>query len=68
MVKGAWASPASLEVHPHALAPAASLSVREVVSAAHKIVDLTLHHAEVAYDYLAPAHSTGRVVAKAGRA
>ena len=39
---GAWSGPASLELHPHALAPVADLPVREVVSAMHFIADMTL--------------------------
>jgi acetoacetate decarboxylase len=53
VVKGAWTGPASLELHPHALAPLAALPVREIVSAVHIIADLSLGQAEVAYDYLA---------------
>jgi acetoacetate decarboxylase len=51
---GAWSGPASLELHPHALAPVADLPVRKVLSALHYVVDLTLGLGEVAYDYLAP--------------
>lgn len=51
---GAWTGPASLELHPHALAPVAGLPVRRVVSALHYIVDMTLDLGEVVYDYLAP--------------
>ena len=53
VVKGAWSGPATLELHPHVLAPLAALPVREVVSALHIVADLTLGDAEVAYDYLA---------------
>ena len=53
VVKGAWSGPATLELHPHVLAPLAALPVREVVSAMHIVADLTLGDAEVAYDYLA---------------
>lgn len=51
-VKGAWAGPAGLELHAHALAPVAELPVREVVSAVHVLTDLTLGLGEVIYDYL----------------
>jgi acetoacetate decarboxylase len=51
-VKGAWTAPASLELHPHALAPVADLPVLEVVSALHFVADLTLDLGEVVYDYL----------------
>lgn len=51
-VKGAWAGPAGLELHDHALAPVASLPVREVVSAVHVLTDLTLGLGEIVHDYL----------------
>jgi len=50
---GAWTGPASLELHPHALAPVADLPVREVVSATHLIADLTLGLGTVVHDYMA---------------
>jgi acetoacetate decarboxylase len=49
---GAWSGPASLELHPHALAPVSDLPVLKVVSALHFIADLTLDLGEVVYDYL----------------
>lgn len=52
-VKGAWSGPASLELHPHALAPVADLPVKRVVSALHFIADMTLDLGTVAHDYLA---------------
>jgi len=52
-VKGAWQGPAGLELCDHALAPVAHLPVREVLSAAHILTDLTLGLGEVVYDYLA---------------
>jgi acetoacetate decarboxylase len=52
-VKGAWAGPGALELHPHALAPVADLPVREIVSAVHIIADLTLGLGKVVHDYLA---------------
>ena len=51
-VKGAWTGPATLDLSPHALAPVAVLPVREVISAAHIIADLTLGLGKVVYDYL----------------
>lgn len=51
-VKGAWTGPASLALHPHALAPVADLPVLEVVSALHIVSDLTLGLGKVIYDYL----------------
>ena len=51
-LKGAWTGPAKLELHPHALAPVASLPIREVISAVHLIADLTLDLGEVVHDYL----------------
>ena len=52
-LKGAWTGPASLELHPHALAPVAELPVLKVVSALHFITDLTLDLGTVVHDYLA---------------
>lgn len=54
VVKGAWSGPASLELHPHCLAPLTDLPVLEVLSATHMITDLTLGDAEVVHDYLQP--------------
>jgi acetoacetate decarboxylase len=51
-LKEAWTGPASLELHPHALAPVADLPVLEVLSATHIICDVTLGLGKVAYDYL----------------
>lgn len=51
-VKGAWAGPAALELHHHALAPVADLPVLEVLSGVHIVTDLTLGLGEVVYDYL----------------
>jgi len=51
-LKGAWSGPASLELHPHALAPIADLPVRRVLSATHFITDLTLDLGVVVHDYL----------------
>ncbi len=51
-IKGAWKGPASLEMHPHALAPVYKLPVLEIVSAIHFISDLTLSFGEVVYDYI----------------
>ena len=55
-VKGAWEGPAALELMHHALAPVASLPVREVISGVHILSDLTLGLGTVVHDYLA----TGR--------
>jgi acetoacetate decarboxylase len=52
-VHGAWHGPARLQLFEHALAPLADLPVREIVSASHIVVDLTLGRARCAYDYLA---------------
>jgi acetoacetate decarboxylase len=49
---GAWTGPSTLELHPHALAPVASLPVLEVVSCLHFMADLTLELGEVIHDYL----------------
>jgi acetoacetate decarboxylase len=52
-VKGAWSSPAALQLYQHAMADVARLPVREVVSCLHLVADLTLGMGEVVYDYLA---------------
>ena len=49
---GAWTAPASLELHPHALAPVADLPVLKIESAVHYIADMTLALGTVEYDYL----------------
>jgi acetoacetate decarboxylase len=51
-VKGAWEGPSSLDLLHHALAPAAALPVREIISGVHIISDLTLGLGTVVYDYL----------------
>ena len=51
-LKGAWTSPAALELHAHAMADVARLPVREVLGGAHFIADLTLGLGEVVHDYL----------------
>lgn len=51
-VKGAWEGPASLELLHHALAPVATLPVREIISGVHIVTDLTLGLGTVVYDYL----------------
>jgi acetoacetate decarboxylase len=58
---GAWTAPASLELHPHALAPVAGLPVLAIESALHFVADLTLALGEVIHDYLAPAQAQGVV-------
>ena len=52
IVKGAWSGPAELSLTPHALAPAAHLPVRKVISAVHVLTDLTLPYGKVVFDYL----------------
>lgn len=52
-VKGAWEGPAALELMHHALAPLASLPVKEVISGVHILCDLTLALGTVVHDYLA---------------
>jgi len=52
-VKGAWSGPAALELFHHALAPAASLPVREVLGGIHILSDMTLGLGAVVHDYLA---------------
>jgi acetoacetate decarboxylase len=51
-VKGAWAGPAALDLHAHALAPVAELPVLEILSGVHIIADLTLGLGKVIHDYL----------------
>ena len=51
-VKGAWTGVASLELHPHALAPIADFPIKSIVDVSHFICDLTLPYGEVAHDYL----------------
>jgi acetoacetate decarboxylase len=51
-IKGAWSGPASLELHPHCLAPVSQLPVLEVLSAVHVLTDLSLGNGEVVHDYL----------------
>lgn len=53
VVKGAWSSPAALELRPHVSCDVARLPVREIVSATHFKADLTLALGEVVFDYLA---------------
>lgn len=53
-VKEAWEGPGALELHPHALAPIASLPIIEIISAVHFVSDLTLPYGEVVEDYLNP--------------
>lgn len=53
-LKGAWTSPAALELHHHVMGDVARLPVREVVSAVHFVADLTLGLGEVVFDYLDP--------------
>jgi acetoacetate decarboxylase len=51
-LKGAWTSPAALDLRPHVMADVARLPVHEVVRALHFKADLTLGLGEVVYDYL----------------
>jgi acetoacetate decarboxylase len=52
-VKEAWRGPARLHLFEHAMAPLADLPVREIVSASHIRVDLTLGRFAPVFDYLA---------------
>ena len=54
-MKGAWTSPAALELFQHVVVDVARLPVLEVLSAVHFVADLTLGLGEVVYDYLADA-------------
>ncbi len=51
-VKGAWTSPAAIQLFEHAMCDVARLPVREVVSASHYVTDLTLGLGTVVFDYL----------------
>ena len=51
-MKGAWTSPAALQLFDHALADVAKLPVRELLSSVHFKADLTLGLGDVVYDYL----------------
>jgi acetoacetate decarboxylase len=52
-VKGAWESPADLELFRHAICDVAKLPALEIVSSIHFIADLTLGLGEVVHDYMA---------------
>ncbi|MBX4173422.1 acetoacetate decarboxylase [Weissella viridescens] len=52
-VKGAWNSPAKLQLFEHVMAPVADLPVREIVKSQHIVADLTLPRPHMVYDYLA---------------
>jgi acetoacetate decarboxylase len=52
VIKGAWSGPASLELHPHCMAPVSQLPVLEVLSAVHILTDLSLRGGEVVHDYI----------------
>lgn len=52
-LKGAWKGDASLELHPHCMAPVSQLPVKEVIDATHLLVDMSLTFGEVVHDYLA---------------
>ncbi|MGY2048032.1 acetoacetate decarboxylase [Methylobacterium sp. JK268] len=53
VLKGAWTSPAALDLAWHVLADVARLPVREVIKGTHLVADLTLGLGEVVHDYLA---------------
>jgi len=52
-LKGAWSGPAALQLFDHAMCDVNRLPVRDVLSAAHYVTDLTLGLGEVVFDYLA---------------
>ena len=58
-LKGAWEGPAGLELFHHALAPVASLPVREIVGGVHIMCDMTLGLGKVVHDYLATREAPG---------
>jgi acetoacetate decarboxylase len=51
-MKGAWTSPAGLQLFQHAIADVAKLPVLELLSSVHFKADLTLGLGEVVHDYL----------------
>ncbi|MEH7335894.1 acetoacetate decarboxylase [Neobacillus drentensis] len=59
-IKGAWTSPARLQLFAHALAPMADLPVLEIVSASHILTDLSLPRTKVVHDYLAAEQSVDK--------
>jgi acetoacetate decarboxylase len=52
VMKGAWSSPACLDLHWHVNIDVCSLPVVDIVSAVHFKADLTLDLGEVVFDYL----------------
>ncbi len=52
VLKAAWTGPAALELGAHALAPVATLPVRDVISATHILADITLGLGTVIHDYM----------------
>ena len=62
-VKGAWEGPAALELLNYALAPVASLPVREVISGVHILSGLTLGLGTVVHDCL-QTERTGHATAR----
>lgn len=55
VMKGAWSSPACLDLHWHVNIDVCSLPVVDIVSAVHFKADLTLDLGEVVFDYLKDA-------------
>lgn len=55
-LKGAWGSPAALQLFSHAMANVAKLPVLEVLSGSHFIADVTLGLGKIAHDYLTDGH------------
>lgn len=58
-LKGAWGSPAALQLFSHVMANVAKLPVLEVLSGSHFIADVTLGLGKIAHDYLADGHRAG---------
>jgi acetoacetate decarboxylase len=52
-LKGAWGGPVALQLFAHAMGNVAKLPVRDVLSGAHFVADVTLGIGEVVHDYLA---------------
>jgi acetoacetate decarboxylase len=57
-LKGAWGSPAALQLFAHAMGNVSKLPVLDVHSATHFVADVTLGLGEVVHDYLALGQET----------
>ena len=60
-LKGAWGSPAALQLFAHAMGNVSKLPVLDVLSGTHFIADVTLGLGEVVHDYLAQGREDASV-------